>query len=443
MLRFRLGNYASERHGGSIVKVGTVTKPGTVTHARAGVPVPALLAAGLLALAVVIAGCGGGGSSTSTTTAVVPSSPAASTQASVSSADAVAYVAGVPISKTSYAHWVNVENKLGGAGDAGHRALGFLLTSEWVLGEAKARGVSVSDAEVKSRFEQLAHQSFPKAGSLQKYFSTSGETEADLLARIKVELLAAKIAAQVTAGKSASQHSAILAAFESNFHTHWKALTSCKSGYVMEDCKQYNGTGEDLNATPTHGASSTASTPSASKASSSHGSSSSSSSSAANSSGEVYTAPGAFSVSSPAFERNGAIPAQYTCAGAGTSPPLSWEKVPKGAAELVLFVIDDSSSTSSGGIRWIVGGIEPSSKGVAAGQVPAGGIVGTNTAGKAAYSPICPAPGKSDTIEFVMYALSKKIALSPGFQPDVAEAQYGQHKLLLGEAAVTYGIASR
>jgi phosphatidylethanolamine-binding protein (PEBP) family uncharacterized protein len=405
-------------------------KAGVGIHARVGVPALSLLAAGL------IAGCGGGGSSTSTTTAAVPSSPAASTQAATSSTNAVAYVAGVPISKASYEHWVTVENKLGGSGDADHRALGFLLTSEWVLGEAKARGVSVSDAEVKSRFTQLAHQSFPKAGSLQKYFATSGETEADLLARIKVELLAARIAAQVTAGKSASQHTAILAAFETNFHTHWKALTSCKSGYVMEDCKQYAGKGESLAAAPSRSASS-----STSKASSAGGSSSSSS--ASSSSGEVYTAPGAFSVSSPAFERNGAIPARYTCAGAGISPPLSWTKVPKGAAELVLFVIDDSSNSSSGGIRWIVAGIEPSSTGVAAGKVPAGGIVGTNTAGKATYSPICPAPGKSDTIEFVMYALSKKIALSPGFSPGQAEADYGRNKLTIGESAVNYGIASR
>jgi phosphatidylethanolamine-binding protein (PEBP) family uncharacterized protein len=117
--------------------------------------------------------------------------------------------------------------------------------------------------------------------------------------------------------------------------------------------------------------------------------------------------------------------------------------VPSKAAELVLFVIDDNSSGSSGGIRWIVGGIDPSSKGVAAGQVPAGGIVGTNTAGKAGYSAICPDKGKSDTIEFVMYALKKTIPLSPGFQPAQAESEYGSAKLAIGQAAVTYGIASR
>jgi phosphatidylethanolamine-binding protein (PEBP) family uncharacterized protein len=429
---------------GGTTKAG-VRKAEVGTHARAGlavpyrVPVSSLLVAGVLVGASLIAGCGGGGSSSSTGAAAVPSSPAASTQAAVSSADAVAYVASTPISKTSYAHWLAVETKLGGNSNAGHRALGFLLTSEWVLGEAKARKLSVPEAQVKRHYVQLVHQSFPKAGSLQKYFSTSGETEADLLARIKVELLAAKIAAQVTAGKSSSQRSAILTAFENNFHTHWKALTDCKPGYVMEDCKQYSGKGEDLSATTTS-SSSSSSTTSASTASKAHGSSAASSSS--NSSGEVYTAPGAFSISSPAFERNGAIPGAYTCAGAGTSPALSWSKVPAHAAELFLFVIDDTSNGTSGGIRWVVGGIDPSSTGVAAGKVPSGGIVGTNTAGKAAYSPICPAAGKSDTVEFVMYALSKKISISPGFQPAQAEAQYGSGKDLMGSAAVTYGIAS-
>jgi hypothetical protein len=381
-------------------------------------------------VAGLIAGCGGGSSSTNT--ASVPSSPAAaSTQSSASSVDAVAYVSHTPISKASYQHWLAVETALGAAGSPGHQALGFLITSEWVLGEATARGINVSEAEVKQRFAQLVHESFPKAGSLQKYLAKSGETEADLLARIKVELLASKIAANVTAGKSAAQRSALLSAFENGFHEHWKSYTSCEPAYVMEDCKQYKGKPEDLTARSSGHSSGAPST------------SSSSSSSKSNASGEVYTAPGAFSISSSAFERNGAIPTAYTCAGAGISPPLSWQKVPSKAVELVLFVIDDSSATSSGGIRWIVGGIDPTSTGVAAGKVPAGGIVGTNTAGKAAYSPICPAKGKSDTIEFVMYALSKKITLSPGFQPGVAEAQYGSHKLTIGEAAVTYGIASR
>jgi phosphatidylethanolamine-binding protein (PEBP) family uncharacterized protein len=428
----------------------SITPGGGLAHARArllactlqGVPFGlSALALPVLALAA-LSGCGGGSSGTASS---VPSSPAAAAEsASVSASDAVATVAGVPIAKAGYEHWLSVERKLGATGNVSHQALGFLITSEWVIGEASARHVTVSEAEVKRRFAQLVHQSFPKPGSMKAYLARSGETEADLLARIKVELLASHIGAQVTAGRSASQRSGVLAGFEHNFHTHWKRLTSCSPGYVMEDCKQYKGGPENLTASSTgsSAASGSSSSSSSSGRSGSAGSASSSSSSAAGSSGEVYTAPGALAITSPAFARNGQIPSEYTCAGKGISPPLSWQNVPAKAAGLFLFVIDDNSAGRPGGIRWVVGNIDPSSTGVAAGQTPAGGIVGTNTAGSAAYSPICPAKGKSDTIEIVMYALSKKIALSPGFSPTSAEADYGQHKLLMGPAAVNYGIAS-
>jgi phosphatidylethanolamine-binding protein (PEBP) family uncharacterized protein len=402
--------------------------------ARAGVCLPALALLG----AALLAGCGGG--SSTATSSTVPVSPAsAPARGASSTVDAVAFVAGTPIPKASYQHWLSVEQALGAAGSPSHLALGFLITSEWMLGEASARGIGVSEAEVKQRLAELERKSFPKSGSLQKFLAKAHESEADLLARIKVELLASRIAAKISAGKSSAQRTALLTAFQKNFQAHWKGLTSCNKGYVMEDCKQYKG-GPEPGVAP-------GSTPSTSGGGSSSGGSapkgsSSSSSARSNSSGEVYTPPGGFALSSSAFERNGAIPAQYTCAGAGISPPLSWQKVPAHAAELVLFVIDTSASGSSGGIRWIVGGIDPSSSGVAEGKLPPGGIVGTNSAGKATYSPICPAHGKSDTIELVMYALKKTIPLSSGFQPSLAEAQYGGGKLILGQAAITYGIAS-
>jgi phosphatidylethanolamine-binding protein (PEBP) family uncharacterized protein len=391
---------------------------------RAGVCLPALSLLSIAVLGVAVSGCGSGSSSSSTPVPVSPVSAPAG--AGGSSTDAVALVSGTPIPKASYRHWLAVERALGASSSPSHQALGFLITSEWVIEEAAARKISVSEAEVRKRYDQLVRQSFPKSGSLKKYLSKSGETEADLLARIRVELLASKIGAEVTKGKGSSQRSTILSAFEKGFHSHWKNLTSCHAGYMMEDCRQYHGKPEDLTATSTGSASGSKASPSSSSAG-----------------GEVYTAPGAFSVSSPDFARNEPIPAQYTCDGAGISPALEWQKVPAGAAELVLFVIDDTSSTKSGGIRWIVGGIDPSSTGVAAGKVPAGGILGTNTAGKVGYSPICPGHGKTDTIEFVMYALKKKIPISTGFQPSEAESDYGSHKLILGQAAVDYAVYQR
>lgn len=63
-----------------------------------------------------------------------------------------------PICGSSYANWLAVEVALGACGDVGHRALGFLITSSWVLGEASAMGMSVSDAEVEKQFNRLKNQ---------------------------------------------------------------------------------------------------------------------------------------------------------------------------------------------------------------------------------------------------------------------------------------------
>ncbi len=215
-------------------------------HPRAGLPRLCLLALGLLATGL-LAGCGGGSTSTSTST-TVPGSPAAAAQRSAAPADAVVSISGKPITRASYEHWLAVERALGVSSNSSHQTLGFLITSDWILAEAAARKISVSEAEIKQRLAQIERKSFPRAGALQKFLAKSGESQADLLARVKVELLTARIAAQVAAGKSGARRSAVLASFQSAFHDHWKAYTSCKAGYVMEDCSKYTGKPEDLTA---------------------------------------------------------------------------------------------------------------------------------------------------------------------------------------------------
>ncbi len=71
--------------------------------------------------------------------------------------------------------------------------LGFLISSHWVLGEATALGVKVSDAEVKKQFEKIKNQQFPKAAEFEKFLASSGQTVSDLLLRVKLNMLSQKI----------------------------------------------------------------------------------------------------------------------------------------------------------------------------------------------------------------------------------------------------------
>ena len=381
----------------------------------------ALAPAAAFVLAIALAACGGAGHAKASSTATAGAAAAHSQRRPVSSggalarAAAIASVAGKPIARSSYEHWLSVERALGVSAAASERALGFLITSAWVQGEARSRGVSASAEQVAQRLAQLERQRFRSAGSLKAFLTSSHESEADLRARVAIELLQARIAGEVASGLSGSQRTNALASFQQAFQQRWRRRTTCAPAYVMEDCSEYAGPPATGGA-PGHSASSSASVSSSGRASSGPSSSSSSSSSSASSGGEVTQGVGGMTIASSAFESNGAIPAQYTCDGADVSPPLQWRDVPAKAAALVLFVIDDTTTGSASGIRWVVGDISPTATGVAAGAIPKGGVVGADTQGSSGYGGICPAHGKTATIEFVLYALSKKIPLSPGFQ---------------------------
>jgi foldase protein PrsA len=80
--------------------------------------------------------------------------------------------------------------------------LGFLISSNWVLGEASSLGVKISDKEVKKNFEKIKSQQFPKAAEFEKFLKTSGQTVSDLLLRVKLNLLSSKIQQKVVKQKS-------------------------------------------------------------------------------------------------------------------------------------------------------------------------------------------------------------------------------------------------
>ncbi|MHB8243489.1 MAG: peptidyl-prolyl cis-trans isomerase [Solirubrobacteraceae bacterium] len=71
--------------------------------------------------------------------------------------------------------------------------LGFLVSLDWVLGEATSQGVKVSDAEVKKQFVKIRTQQFPKAAEFEKFLSTSGQTVSDLLLRVKQNMVSSKL----------------------------------------------------------------------------------------------------------------------------------------------------------------------------------------------------------------------------------------------------------
>jgi phosphatidylethanolamine-binding protein (PEBP) family uncharacterized protein len=144
-------------------------------------------------------------------------------------------------------------------------------------------------------------------------------------------------------------------------------------------------------------------------------------------------------LTSPAVATEGAIQAAYTCDGGETSPPFHWQGVPRGAAELVLFISDvEGSKPGAELISWAVAGLKPSLTGIPAGKLPAGAVVGRNSFGKVGYT-LCPAKG-SPTQHYIvaLYALQHPSSAQPGFAANALSTTSSHSADFSGVMGFTY-----
>jgi len=90
----------------------------------------------------------------------------------------------------------------------------FLISAEWIQQEADARDIEVSDEEVQKQFEDQKKQSFPNEKDYKQFLKTSGQTEEDLLFRVKLDVLSNKVREKVIEGKGNFGYNAATGVFE-------------------------------------------------------------------------------------------------------------------------------------------------------------------------------------------------------------------------------------
>ncbi|MDT0308987.1 YbhB/YbcL family Raf kinase inhibitor-like protein [Streptomyces sp. DSM 44917] len=114
---------------------------------------------------------------------------------------------------------------------------------------------------------------------------------------------------------------------------------------------------------------------------------------------------------STAFNDEAPIPGRYAREGENVSPPLTWSSPPPGTEELVL-MCEDPDAPSGTFLHWLVTGIDPSSRGVDAGALPAGGTPHTNGFGDRGWDgPRPPAGDPAHRYFFRLYALPEPVGL--------------------------------
>jgi hypothetical protein len=150
---------------------------------------------------------------------------------------------------------------------------------------------------------------------------------------------------------------------------------------------------------------------------------------------------GSLTLTSSAFADGGAIPTQYTCEGAGISPPLTVGGVPADAQGLALIMIDTSIGDF---VHWTVWNFVPGTTEIAEGTVPQGGVEGATGRAEPGYIGPCPAAGTAThDYVFTLYALDGELTLDAGADEDaLLEAMHG-HILNQVSLTGTYTLSSR
>jgi parvulin-like peptidyl-prolyl isomerase len=92
----------------------------------------------------------------------------------------------------------------------------FLISAQWIQGEANDLGIHVTDKDVQKEFQKQKKQSFPKEADYAAFLKSSGMSQNDILLRVKLDLLSNKIRAKVTKGKTNVTEAQIAAYYASN-----------------------------------------------------------------------------------------------------------------------------------------------------------------------------------------------------------------------------------
>ncbi len=147
------------------------------------------------------------------------------------------------------------------------------------------------------------------------------------------------------------------------------------------------------------------------------------------------TAKTSLKVTSSAFGANGAIPPEYTCDGAQTTPPLSWSNAPKNTRAVAL-LIEDPDAPNGAFTHWLITGIPATITSLSSGgTLPDGAMVAKNGKGDTGYIGPCPPSGRHHYF-FHVYALDTTIP-GPATKEDFLSSING-HILAEGELIGTY-----
>lgn len=146
--------------------------------------------------------------------------------------------------------------------------------------------------------------------------------------------------------------------------------------------------------------------------------------------------PGArIDLRSAAFDDHTLIPSRYAFEHDNVPPPLEWDRVPDGTAELVL-ICEDLDAADGRFVHWVVAGIPPTATRL---DEHTDAVQGANGSGDVAWGgPHPPVGDDMHRYAFRLYAADRPLDLGEGVTADDAHDAMAGHVLAGGDLVGLY-----
>lgn len=142
---------------------------------------------------------------------------------------------------------------------------------------------------------------------------------------------------------------------------------------------------------------------------------------------------------STAFSGHTLMPARFSLDGGNTSPPIQWDEVPPGTAEVAL-VCEDPDAPGGTFTHWVVTGIPADVNSIAEGSLPAGVTEGRNDFGESGWGgPRPPVGDEPHRYFFRLFAVDRRLDLGPDASAQDVHAAVRGHVLAKGTLVGLFG----
>jgi hypothetical protein len=123
-----------------------------------------------------------------------------------------------------------------GYGTLAETALGELLDTSWIGGQAAEMGIGVTAKGVSRELARLKRRAFKSEAEYRRFLKEARYTRWDVRQRVEVQMLSTRIQERIAVGLRGKSRQKAFAKFVAEYTRTWKARTVCAPDYVIPRC---------------------------------------------------------------------------------------------------------------------------------------------------------------------------------------------------------------